>query len=49
MFRYRFTSAFKKELIKSIKTKIVAPETFVSENNELVFIESGIIDMFGDS
>ncbi|CAK63907.1 unnamed protein product (macronuclear) [Paramecium tetraurelia] len=48
LFRYRFTPAFKRELIKSLKTKILAPETIVGDKKELVYIESGTIDMYGD-
>ncbi|CAD8202091.1 unnamed protein product [Paramecium octaurelia] len=48
LFRYRFTPAFKRELIKSLKTKILAPETIIGDKKELVYIESGIIDMYGD-
>ncbi|CAD8122561.1 unnamed protein product [Paramecium sonneborni] len=48
LFRYRFTPAFKREIIKSLKTKILAPETIIGDKKELIFIESGIIDMYGD-
>ncbi|CAD8121596.1 unnamed protein product [Paramecium sonneborni] len=48
LFRYRFTPAFKRELIKSLKTQILAPETIIGDKKELVYIESGIVDMYGD-
>ncbi|CAD8180991.1 unnamed protein product [Paramecium pentaurelia] len=48
LFRYRFTAAFKAELIKSLKRKILPPETLVAQKNQLVYIEQGKIDLYGD-
>ncbi|CAD8095943.1 unnamed protein product [Paramecium sonneborni] len=48
LFRYRFTSAFKAELIKSLKRKIMPPETMVAQKSQLIYIEQGEIDLYGD-
>ncbi|CAD8096286.1 unnamed protein product [Paramecium sonneborni] len=48
LFRYKFTSAFKAELIKTLKRKILPPETLVAQKNQLVYIEQGRIDLYGD-